>query len=408
VQILLDGEQRFSCQRCGRCCRAWDVPVLAPEAAALRGLKAERLAQGLDDPARDPFAKVRGNSQLLRLRRRPGGACQFLAGDGRCAIHAELGLRRKPLTCRTFPFRVFSTTLGTIVTASFSCPTIVRNEGESLGAQRKEIERLAEEWRRASAPQPVLVRWCDGRAIGSATLAGLRETLLAVLDRGKARGAVDLPQRVDRLANLVDDIVRPRVVRLAEERFAEYLSVMGRHFAEREGASPARERSALSRLFARGFLFAIIALAWRLDPAHQRSSRLRLWARLAHLLLHLHGLAPAVRGLDFGRVRRLNAPDAGQALWTRMERYLLSSIATLGTGRGDVVTELHVAAAVLCAAVCLAAMRQEGPPDDERFMAALTDAASLDHVAAPVARGIIGWLARSSEPLRAVACWRFH
>jgi Fe-S-cluster containining protein len=408
VQILFDGDQRFTCQRCGRCCRAWDVPVLASEAAELRKLGVERLAPELAGRDRDPFAKVRGSSHILRLRKRPDHACHFLAADGRCAIHAELGLRRKPLSCRTFPFRVFSTTAGTIVTASFSCPTVVRNEGEPLDAQRKEIERLAEEWRRASAADPLPVRWCEGKLIDAPMLAGLREALLVALNRPNTDGAVDLRQRAGRLADLVDDLARPRVVRLKEERFGEYLRVMGRHFAERESTGPARAPSALSRLFARGFLFTIIALAWRLDPDQRQLSRLRLWGRLAHLLFHLHGLAGAVRGLDFGRVRRLEAPGGERPLWMRMERYLRSSIATLGPGRGDIVTELHVAAAVLNAALCLAAMRREGPPDDEGFALALTEAASLDHVAAPVAQGLIGWLARNADPLRAFACWRLR
>src|SRR5713101_2992093 len=97
--LLLDPEQRFTCQQCGRCCRrGWDIALTPGEVKTYRRAKAERYYRERD-----------------------------LSPENRCRIHEELGAERKPLTCRLFPFRFHPAEGAAVLTASFCCPTVVRN-----------------------------------------------------------------------------------------------------------------------------------------------------------------------------------------------------------------------------------------------------------------------------------------
>ncbi len=94
---------RFDCDGSGSCCGQYElVTVEAEEAHRYQG----SLPGAFPWPAPLP--------DLLPLARpgAPGGACNvaewegscaLLLGDGRCGVHAHLGLESKPLTCRHFP-----------------------------------------------------------------------------------------------------------------------------------------------------------------------------------------------------------------------------------------------------------------------------------------------------------------
>ena len=105
--MLFSQDQRFTCARCGRCCRRTTVPITAGEAAAYRKAGAASwFREGVDDTSvstRDPFELIPGHAPLLRIRKRPDGACGFLSPEGLCRIHERLGADRKPLACRLFP-----------------------------------------------------------------------------------------------------------------------------------------------------------------------------------------------------------------------------------------------------------------------------------------------------------------
>jgi Fe-S-cluster containining protein len=97
--VLLDPEQRFTCQQCGRCCRrGWDIALTPGEVKAYRQVKAERYyreregsPEGADS---DPFDPLPGG--YGRIRKRADGACGFLSPENRCRLHEELGAERKP------------------------------------------------------------------------------------------------------------------------------------------------------------------------------------------------------------------------------------------------------------------------------------------------------------------------
>ena len=84
----------FVCQRCGACCR-WPGSVLLEDADVAEAAAALGLAEG---EFIERHATLARNRAQLTLKEQPGGACEFLAADGRCRIYAA---RLKQ--CRDFP-----------------------------------------------------------------------------------------------------------------------------------------------------------------------------------------------------------------------------------------------------------------------------------------------------------------
>ena len=124
-------------------------------------------------------------------------------------------------------------------------------------------------------------------------MATLRDVLRPMLDHAGADGRIDLRANVRRMAALLDDLTRHRVVKLTPERFAEYLELTGRYAASSDRPLPARRASAVGRLLSRGFLFAVLAAREQLR-APASGLRLGLRARLFRLAAHTHGVGPGV------------------------------------------------------------------------------------------------------------------
>ncbi len=79
--------------------------------------------------------------------RRPDGACVYLDESQLCRLHAEFGLRNKPLDCQTYPYLLTDTPDGYYVALSYSCPAVVAGVGGSLEQDRPELERILSEHR---------------------------------------------------------------------------------------------------------------------------------------------------------------------------------------------------------------------------------------------------------------------
>jgi lysine-N-methylase len=361
--LLLDAEQRFTCRSCGRCCRrGWDIALTAGEAAAYTKAGVGRWFREREDAAEGttaaPFEPVPGHVGYLRIRKRPDGACGFLSADNRCRLHEELGAARKPLTCRLFPFRFHPAEGPTVVTASFSCPTVVANLGEPLPAQTSELSALKKAWSREHderAPDGLL--YTKGRSLAGASLGALRRVLSEMLERVGEHGRVDLQANAARMAAYLEDLSRHRVVRLPDAAFAEYLELTGTHAARTERPVTRRPPSRPSSLFFRGFLFTVAAARLQLEDGRTSGPRLGLRLRLAATLAHCHGLWPATCGVDLKAARRARVDLAAPEVHPVVRNYIRAQIATLGTGRRPVVDEIGIAFALLDAALLLAAMR---------------------------------------------------
>jgi len=398
VALRHHAEQRFTCQQCGRCCRrGWDIAVTAAEVEGYRraGISAAysltdsgtatATATGASEPL-EPFEAIPGHAGHFRIRKRADGACGFLSAENRCRIHEQLGGARKPLTCRLFPFEFHPVEGKAILTASFACPTIVANTGEPVTAQLRPLGALYAEWAREFPEPRRTVEFVAGRPLAPATLGTLREVLRAMLDRTGPDGRRDLRASVGRMAALVDDLTRHRVLKLDATRFAEYLELTGRYAAASERTTQPRRPSAVGRLLSRGFLFAVLAANEQVRAGHGGGLRLGLRARLVRLLAHTHGVGPRVGEVDLGAGRRVSRALDDPEVAALVHHYLRAAIEDLGTGRRPVVDELVMAVALLDVAIEIAAMRTgragASTIHAEALTAGLLDSMEVAHVEA--------------------------
>jgi lysine-N-methylase len=388
--LQLDVEQRFTCQSCGRCCRrGWDIALTAAEVATYRKSGARRWfreeADGPEGSGAEPFEPSPGHPTQVRLRKRGDGACGFLSAENRCRIHEELGPERKPLSCRLFPLRFHAADGPSLVTASFSCPTVVGNRGTPLSEQVDAIAALRKAWFREqppSEPRPAL-EYVRGRTLGGASLGTLRRSLREMLDRPGPTGRPDLRANVARMAATLEDLSRHRVLRLADDAFAEYLELTAGYAARSERPLTPRPPRRLARLMFRGFLYIVEAARVQLEDGRSAGLRLGLRLRLAALLAHCHGLGPAVADVDLAATRRARVDLDDPAMQAIAYHFLRSRIESLGSGPRPLLDEIAVSVALLNVALVLAAMRAgragRGAATADDLTEGLTEAADLEH-----------------------------
>ncbi len=136
ILTLKTPEQHYSCRGCGRCCRHFTVQ-LRPE-------DVDRLDQQgwYEKLGQLPYVEFRGQTYL---RQTDGGACVFLQDDGRCRIHAEFGLVRKPIACQMFPFTLMPSPQEQAIQTglSFACPSVIENHGAGLDSHNSEVRRMS-------------------------------------------------------------------------------------------------------------------------------------------------------------------------------------------------------------------------------------------------------------------------
>ena len=331
----------------------------------------------------DPFEPIPRHAPLLRIRKRQDGTCGFLSPEGLCRIHEVLGADRKPLSCRMFPFRFHQADDETVVTVSFACPTVIANQGATLESQKPELQALHAAWRREFPEAAATIELVSGHRLTRAALAELRALLSRLLDRPGPNGRPDLRANVRRIAALLEDLSRRRVIGLAPDDWVEYLRLTGGYAIKNESPLPARAPSRLARLLFRGFLLAVLSVQIRLDPVLGRR-RLAHRVTLVRLLAHVHGLGPEAAGFDFGRALAMPLPLDDPAVHAIAHRYLRAGFETLGTGRRTVLDEVAMTVAQLNVACVLAgrhaAANRKRAVDAESFAQGLLEAADLSHV----------------------------
>ena len=134
---------RFTCRRCGDCCRAFAIPLMPGEKEKLERFDWEAVSPRLRE--RDLFVRIPGDVAAVEPRfvlGRLDGRCVFLEDDNGCLIHQQLGYEAKPLACRLFPFVLALEPFGTVVSASFACSSVARQEGAPLRSRESEISSL--------------------------------------------------------------------------------------------------------------------------------------------------------------------------------------------------------------------------------------------------------------------------
>ncbi len=377
MTLAFDAEQNFTCRSCGECCRrAFDIVVSEAEEERLKAANAGRWfresAFAEAGAASPPFEFA--GSGLLRIRKRPDGVCGFLSTENRCRIHEELGGAAKPLTCRMFPFSFDAVSGETRVGASLCCPTVARNEGLSLDAQQKEIGSLARSWRKTVEPSDRPLEWVKGVPLELGVLESMRWVFRRLLDLHQP--TFSLRRNLRRIAAVVDDWTRPRVVKLGRDKFEEYVTLTG-EFAVAKPLDPPPHCPRIADFLFRGFFFAsLVPLTSR---GHGTGSSLGLRIRLLRLLLHVHGIGPSFHGVNFGKGRRKSLDIDAEPFFAPSYNILRAGIENLGSGRRPVVDELSLSVAHLLAAEYLFLSRTGEGDGLEPWIRAIMDAHDVSH-----------------------------
>lgn len=173
---------RFTCSRCGDCCRTFEILLGPGEEESLESLEWKGRDATLVDsttvvPAR--LSAWRGKRQLLRGN---DGACVYLGEDDQCRIHRHFGADAKPLMCRLYPFGFYPVGDRVAVDVSFACQAVSQGKGEAL-------ERRFPEWTRllgdvvSQEGKPKRHRLDKHREVAGELLWELEFYLLGFLDR---------------------------------------------------------------------------------------------------------------------------------------------------------------------------------------------------------------------------------
>jgi hypothetical protein len=273
-----------------------------------------------------------------------------------------------------FPFSFDVVSGETRIRSSFCCPTVVRNDGRRLEAQRQELGTLATRWRKAVSPRDRPLEWVHGVPIDSEFLESTRWILRRLLDLHEPE--FSLRRNLRRIAAVVEDWTRRRVLKLEGEKFEEYVRLTG-EFAVAKPKDPEPQSPAVARFLFRGFFFASM-VPWA--SRGRAASGLGLRLRLFGLLLHVHGLWPAFAGLDF-KVARLGSLDIdSEPFFTPAYHVLRAAIENLGSGRRPVVDELSLAVGHLLVAEHLFLSRIESEGASPGWIRAIMDAHDVAHV----------------------------
>jgi lysine-N-methylase len=237
--------QKFSCHACGFCCRNLVVNVTEEERRRiLDGGWGERMG-GV--PLFVSY-RYRGR-KLRRLAHGAGGACVFLAEDGRCRLHKEAGARLKPLACRMYPF-VLTPGAGSVrLDMRADCPSVAANKGQPLAAYEEEIAGLAEETH--MGPMGTEPQWKGGKRLLNREFALLAETFEGLLSQ------TDRPigERLRAGSALLDLLYAVRIDKIRDERFGELLHMLKESVVEEAAEqTPAAVSGRAGRLF-RQWLF---------------------------------------------------------------------------------------------------------------------------------------------------------
>jgi lysine-N-methylase len=126
---------RFTCTRCGDCCRSWNVMLGPGEEERLAALDWQGREEDLVGATAAVSSMLPGGQRARRLARRADGACIYLGADNLCRIHRHFGGDSKPLMCRMYPFGFYVVAGDFAVDCSFSCRSIREGSGASLDAQ---------------------------------------------------------------------------------------------------------------------------------------------------------------------------------------------------------------------------------------------------------------------------------
>jgi Fe-S-cluster containining protein len=142
---ILDSQANFTCGGCTKCCTQ-------PYAVIIEKDKAEALAKH-DFSA---YPQLAGKTLFTASKDAPEGyqvlpkqpgttRCLFLADDGLCLIHKEMGADAKPHPCLRYPYLGSTTFVDDRISLDFGCPHVQASEGKPLTEQEDELRKIFKE-----------------------------------------------------------------------------------------------------------------------------------------------------------------------------------------------------------------------------------------------------------------------
>jgi len=331
-KLFLPPGVRYTCIRCGDCCRSLEVTMSDAEHERL--LAHDWWGQLPDYAPERFFARIRRprGKQAWRLRPLPGGPCRFLGDDNLCRVHATLGLAAKPFAGRLFPFTFLVTPVGVFVGCRFNCPAVVRGKGPELEEQRRHIKRLFEEYARIYNPprEPERVRFFGRYELSWGDILKLEDQLLAFL----LMRDLDLARRLLCCRRLVRGVVAQAIrgkdaSRVGVEPDAVVALVRNPDLERRRLSLMERM---MMRLLAATFLGATLPWYRELSLFGRASTRVGNLRRSFKLAIGrgrvlLPGMTGKVPVREIGSPDRLSPDAASEAM---LERYFVAKIASQG------------------------------------------------------------------------------
>ncbi|BDI32434.1 hypothetical protein CCAX7_44850 [Capsulimonas corticalis] len=260
-----------------------------------------------------------------QLAHRADGSCVFLEKN-LCRIHAKYGEPAKPVACRMYPFAFVPLGDDVRVDVRFDCPATAKNLGRPITAHRADLQKLikpALPEDAAALPAPPLY----GRVhLSWSQLARITETFERVL----LDVSLDITRRITACVNLAAVLRHPRIVKLTEEEFEEFLDDVAAEVQSTAAADTLRRKSPTGP---EHIAFRQLAgLYGRYDRVGEKA---HLTQRLSVSLAMLSGkgAVPAVRAgfpeVEFQAMERetgVPTPEAAQVL----ERYLHTHLSSMG------------------------------------------------------------------------------
>lgn len=171
---------RFSCTRCGDCCRTWNVMLGPGERDRIEGLDWTGREPDLVGATTVVETEAPGSGDRIeRLVRRDDGSCVFLGDDDRCRIHTHFGRDVKPVMCRMYPFGFSRLGDEVAVDCSFACRSVSHGTGEPVATHRDDWEALLTAG--AETLEERTHRLAYGKPIGTEVLRELEDVLVGFL-----------------------------------------------------------------------------------------------------------------------------------------------------------------------------------------------------------------------------------
>ena len=169
-KLLFAADQNFECTNCGKCCRgAWSATVELSRRAQMLASEEVRVHSG-----KSGFKPLRVlKDGRLATNTNPAGACIFLNEESLCNLYDEPS---RPRSCSQFPFLFRDTPEGVVVSVSYLCSSVQKNEGRPLESYAEEIQQQLSLRAMPVLPQKVPVSW--GRGVDWARCAEWEGQLL--------------------------------------------------------------------------------------------------------------------------------------------------------------------------------------------------------------------------------------